>query len=319
MSVSRLLLLLSALGPAFANAAEQPKPATSPAGQVEPDAQKKPTPLNKQETVFLDLAKKQLVLKARVCLRAGPLEMLLCKAQTKEHEAILAVNSDAFTIHGGLLALGIQAGSPVRYEPQFQAPTGPRVKVTLTWQDAEGKTHTVPAQSWVRGAIYRYFSFPLSQLPQGFKLPKDSELRYDEMNQELLWFGPMSSAQKDDLLSLSQDAQYRKGIAHFFDRSQSREMEADWVFAGSGFYINGDGTKYYQAEDGNVICVANFGDALLDVTVRSSASNDGLQFEAWTDRIPPVDTPVDVTLTPIPDPPPAAPKTPTAAPPTPQK
>lgn len=269
-----------------------PSPPTAPAGHGL-------TPLNKEETVFLDAANKKLVLKSQVCLRAGLLEMLVCKAQTKEHEAILALKSDAFVIHAGLLAIGAKVGTPVRYEPEFKAPTGQVIKIMLRWRDAEGRERYVPAQTWVRKSIYRYYSSPLAKLPDGFTLPKESELRYDPDNKELIWFGPMTAAQRDELLGLSQDADYRQGIETFFEQSQPRQMQAHWVFAGSGFWVKNDGTKFYQAEEGNVICVANFGDALLDVSVQSSASNDGLQFEPWTDRIPPLGTAVDVELIPV--------------------
>lgn len=285
-----VLILLTAA--AVGDDAAKPAPAEVP--PVEASAA--PVPLNPTGTVLLDRARQRLILKTEVVLRAGLLEMLICKARTKEHESILAVKSDAFVIHGGLLALGAKVGTPVRYEPKFQAPTGHRIDIVLHWRDAAGRAQTAPAQSWIRHAVHRYYSFPMPQLPAGFELPKESELRFDPANGELLWFGPMTAAQRDQLLALSPDAQYRQAIQQFFDRSQSRQLEAQWVFAGSGFYEQGDGTKYYQAEDGNVVCVANFGDALLDLSIASSASNDGLQFEPWTDRIPPLGTPVDVEL-----------------------
>lgn len=269
-------------------------PAAAPAA-----AAARPVPLNPQGTVLLDRAGRRLILKTEVVLRSGLLEMLVCKAHTKEHESILAVDSDAFVIHGGLLALGARVGTPVRYEPEFRAPTGQAIRVVLRWRDAEGREQTAPAQSWVRHAIHRYFSAPMEKLPEGFTLPKDSELRYDDFNKQLLWFGPMTAAQRDGLLKLSADAGYRKAINEFFTQSQSRPLEAGWVFAGSGFYDLGDGTKRYQAEDGNVICVANFGDAMLDLSIPSSASNDGLMFEPYTERIPPVGTAVEVDLVPV--------------------
>lgn len=279
-------------------ASKSPSPtAATPRGLV---------PLNKEQTVFIDRAGKRLVLKTEVVLRAGLLEMLLCKAHTKEHESILAIQADAYVIHAGLLALGAQPGTPVRYEPVFRPPTGQPIKILLRWQDAEGKTREVPAQSWIRHSIHRYFSWPLEKLPQGFELPPESELRYDEFNKQLLWYGPMTAAQREELLQRSNDADYRKAIQHFFEVSQSRELTAGWVFAGSGFYDLGDGTRRYQAEDGNVICVANFGDAMLDLSIPSTASNEGLEFEPYTERIPPLGTAVEVDLIPVFDPPAAA-------------
>lgn len=130
-------------------------------------------------------------------------------------------------------------------------------------------------------------------------IDKEGELRYDETNQLLLWFGPMSEEQRDDLLALSDDKQYQAGIRSFYEESQSQEIEADFVFAGSSFYQQKDGTLWYQAESGNVICVANFADAMIDVAMQSSASSGQLLYEPYTERIPPLGTPVTVELAPV--------------------
>lgn len=301
MGVSLVLAVeLRAADPSPSAPPAAPPAAAPAAGRPTPTGL---APLNKEQTVFLDRAGKRLVLKAEVVLRAGLLEMLLCKAHTKEHESILAIKADAFVIHGGLLALGAQPGTPVRYDPVFRPPTGQPIKIILRWQDPSGKTHEVPAQTWIRHSIHRYFSWPLEKLPEDFELPSESELRYDEFNKLLLWYGPMTAVQREELLKQSSDPEYRKAIQHFFEASQSRELTAGWVFAGSGFYDLGDGTRRYQAEDGNVICVANFGDAMIDLSIPSTASNEGLEFEPYTERIPPLGTPVEVDLIPVFDPP----------------
>jgi hypothetical protein len=83
------------------------------------------------------------------------------------------------------------------------------------------------------------------------------------------------------------------------DMKTGKEMSYPWVFAGSRFWTDPEnGRQYYQAEGGDFICVSNFGTAMLDVPVKSSQSNDELEFEAWTDRIPPLGTPVRMLLKP---------------------
>src|SRR5262249_35831074 len=65
-----------------------------------------------------------------------------------------------------------------------------------------------------------------------------------------------------------------------------KELHTDWVFAGSVFIKNFDDPKaepFYGANHGDVICVANFDTAMLDLPVLSSKANDELVFEAWTD------------------------------------
>jgi hypothetical protein len=71
------------------------------------------------------------------------------------------------------------------------------------------------------------------------------------------------------------------------------------VFGGSLFWTDPDtGKKYYQAERGDFICVSNFGTAMLDIPVKSSAENDDLAFQTFTDKIPPLWTPVRLILKP---------------------
>jgi len=78
-------------------------------------------------------------------------------------------------------------------------------------------------------------------------------------------------------------------------------LELDWVFAGSNLWTDPqDGIKYYQADGGDMICVSNFGTAMLDLPIKSSDSNGNLSFSAFTDRIPADLTPVRLMLVPIP-------------------
>ncbi|QDV50959.1 YdjY domain-containing protein [Gimesia fumaroli] len=255
-------------------------------------------PLNKQKTVLLDLEGKRLLLKTKVCLQEGVLEMLCCKKQTKEHESILSIDSPAKAIHAGLLAIGAKVGSPVRFSPKFQPPQGQKLNIYLQWKDKEGKLHREPAQSWVRTATNRYFSAKLEKLPEGVVIDKKSELRYDEKYKELIWFGQMTKKERDDFLSMTRDAEFRDAINKFYKETQPRLMKADWIFAGSGFSVDEmTGEKYYHAESGDLICVANFPTAIIDVNIASSASGEGnLLFEANQDKIPPRGTPVTIEI-----------------------
>ena len=110
----------------------------------------------------------------------------------------------------------------------------------------------------------------------------------------------MTEKQRDSFLAMSKDAKYRKSIQKFFDRTQPRQLDAPWVFAGSGFFVDeANGTKSYLAEGGDLICVANFSSAMLDLAVQSSATGESnLMWEAWSDRIPPVGTEVLLELVP---------------------
>jgi hypothetical protein len=277
------------------------------AGEGKVAAGKKPVDklvaLDPKGIVQLDHVGKRLLVKTHVVLREGFLEMLCCPAQTKEHESILAVDGKAYVIHAGLVALGAKTGAPVQYQPTFHAATGQPVDIFLQWAEADGKPHRVKAQEWIRYATHRYFIVTMDQLPAGLTLPDRDEalpIRFFPKFKQLTWFGPMSAQQRDKLLTLSRDAAYRKAIATFFDQSQSRQLDAGWVFVGSGYYLDErTGKKAYIAEGGDLICVSNFPDAMLDLAIKSTDKQDeGLLFEAWTERIPPRGTEVTMELVP---------------------
>lgn len=78
-----------------------------------------------------------------------------------------------------------------------------------------------------------------------------------------------------------------------------KAMEYPFVFAGSRFWTDPEsGKQYYQAEGGDFVCVSNFSTAMLDIPVPSSATNEELMFQAFTERIPPLGAPVRLTFKP---------------------
>jgi hypothetical protein len=88
------------------------------------------------------------------------------------------------------------------------------------------------------------------------------------------------------------------------DNQTKKNLTHDWVFAGSQLFQNPlepDKPPLYGANGGDVICVSNFQEALLDLPINSSKNNAELEFEAFTERIPPLGTPVTVILEPLPD------------------
>lgn len=79
-----------------------------------------------------------------------------------------------------------------------------------------------------------------------------------------------------------------------------KAMTEDWVFAGSEFYTNPNTKKkHYMADSGEMICVANFTTAMMDLPIESSQSREGLIFEAFTENIPPIRTKVRLVLKPV--------------------
>jgi hypothetical protein len=100
--------------------------------------------------VWIDPKNKRVVLDGAVCLRAGQLEMFACLKGTKEHEAIVAADTQAYAVHAALLAVGAEAGTPVQFQPKYKPATGTEIEITAIWTDKNGTIHRDRAQDWVK-------------------------------------------------------------------------------------------------------------------------------------------------------------------------
>jgi hypothetical protein len=179
--------------------------------------------------------KRRVLVHSVVVLREGQLEGLLCPKGTKEHEYILASELDPRHIHAALLAAGGKPGSPVKFEPKYQAATGTTVKITLQYEN-KGKLVNVPAQQWIRNA-------------------KDK-----------------------------------------------KDLDINWVFGGSKFVPdpqNPNRPPLYLAKYGDVICVCNMDDAMLDLPIISPKKFEDRTWEAHKERIPTEGTKVTIILEPV--------------------
>ncbi len=192
------------------------------------------TRLSPDSAVWINPKKHYVVVGGSIVLREGPLEMFACLRNTKEHESIVAVDTKAYVVHSGLLAVGAEAGHPVQFHPKYAAATGTTIQVEVVWTDADGSEHRVNARDWVKT----------------------------------------------------------------FDTQKS--LDHDWVFGGSGFRTDPEsGEDKYYGEGGELVCVANFATATMDLPIESSQSNDDRLYMAFTNRIPPVGTSVYLVLTPM--------------------
>ncbi len=106
--------------------------------------------LTKQNGVWVDPKRRRVIIAGRVVLRRGPLEMFACPRQTKEHESVVGVNTKVYVVHAALLALGVEPGRPVQFDPEYRPAQGPEIRVLVCWTDPQGKRRCVPAQKWVR-------------------------------------------------------------------------------------------------------------------------------------------------------------------------
>jgi hypothetical protein len=84
-------------------------------------------------------------------------------------------------------------------------------------------------------------------------------------------------------------------------------FDYEWVFGGSRLIPDPEDPKkppFYEANIGDVICICNMPSAMLDIPVKnpnSSPEMGGRVYEAFTERIPPLRTRVEVILESVPD------------------
>jgi hypothetical protein len=106
------------------------------------------------EGVRIDWPNLTVELDAEVALREGPLELFACSPRTKEHESILVVYARPMHIYQALGLIGLNPGSPGRFDEQnqrWEAARGARLDVRVRYPDGSD-TRVVASEKWVSGA-----------------------------------------------------------------------------------------------------------------------------------------------------------------------
>jgi hypothetical protein len=134
------------LCPALAHADDEASAEATAAHDPHPEMSR----LSPTEKVWLDRDAGLVVVGGEVALQRGQIEFFACPRRTKEHESVVVVDASARLVHTGLLAIGMQAGEPVQFAPEYRAARGPQVRVEVRWTDAEGKPQKRDAKDWVR-------------------------------------------------------------------------------------------------------------------------------------------------------------------------
>ncbi len=93
---------------------------------------------------------------AFVCLDAGWLEQIACSPGTREHEALMVIETRPSDLHAALLLAGFEPGAPGQwsYDDGVVAvtpPTGDRVEIFVRYQK-DGRTVQEPIGAWMVGA-----------------------------------------------------------------------------------------------------------------------------------------------------------------------
>ncbi len=102
--------------------------------------------------VSIDTSKKQVRVVCETLNPQMPLEFFCVVNGGQEHESVLRTGARPSVIHFGLLALGLKAGAPARFDQAnnlWHPPTGSPLKIECEFVK-NGKTVTVPAQRMMR-------------------------------------------------------------------------------------------------------------------------------------------------------------------------
>lgn len=91
--------------------------------------------LDPEQEVWVNTSTKQVLIGGKICFRAGALEFFACVRGSKEHESVISANALSSKLHLGLLTIGLEPGSTVRWDPEYQPATGPRIHIDVLWMD----------------------------------------------------------------------------------------------------------------------------------------------------------------------------------------
>ena len=197
---------------------------------------------------------------AQVAARIGWLEQLVCKAGTREHESLLAIEVPPRIIHAAMLAAGLVPGSPGRWEEipgeggappsiALHPPRGDPVSLRARWTDATG-AHDVALASWVRRVL---------------PAPED---------------GGSDAVATDDSFPSN-----RFVFAGSLTRPNPKSL--------------GPGEHYVADYTGSIVGLVTFGDEVIafDEVIPDRVEFAAAEWEARTEVIPPEGTPVTLIVT----------------------
>jgi len=108
--------------------------------------------------VEIDTVKREIRVECTALAVEMPLEFFCVSAGGPDHEAVISTRAKPSHIHAGLIMLGLQAGSPMKYSEArkaWTAPFGPPVRIELSFNDASGKPVRIPAEQAVRSVKTR--------------------------------------------------------------------------------------------------------------------------------------------------------------------
>src|SRR5688572_19560258 len=103
-------------------------------------AQEEPAPRDPEQDrlIQIDRQKREVRVRCEALHVDMPLEFFCVVRGTADHEAVLRTTARPSAIHAALLGLGLEPGTPLRFEPerkQWIPPSGPPVRIEVEWEE----------------------------------------------------------------------------------------------------------------------------------------------------------------------------------------
>jgi len=129
------------LATATLGAAQESRPTTRPGGHL----------VAFRPGVTINWPQRQVEVAARVILRAGLIELLVCSPRIREHESILRIEARPYHVYQALGLIGLAPGHPLRWDEQKQQPIPPAGDPVEIWvrYARGGQAVTVSAWDWL--------------------------------------------------------------------------------------------------------------------------------------------------------------------------
>ena len=129
---------------------KQPQPAEPKTEVTKPVREEaKKVPVGPNVLLEVDGDARRVWVSGEICKREGPLEQFLCRAGTKEHEAVVSAEIDARDLHKALLLARAEPGSPVTFQPVYKPASGSTIRVEVVF-NKDGKKVNLRAQDMIR-------------------------------------------------------------------------------------------------------------------------------------------------------------------------
>ncbi|MFM8818370.1 MAG: YdjY domain-containing protein [Phycisphaerales bacterium] len=147
--------VLAATLAACAGPSKKPPTPTPPSGVGSSPAPAPRRPLPVGSDLSVDRERREVVVDAEVACNRGWLEQAACRAGTREHESLLAIQNPPATIHACLLLAGAEPGAPGSWKQGADGtsvvrvpPTGSRLELFVRLPSGD-----VPISEWIHDPV----------------------------------------------------------------------------------------------------------------------------------------------------------------------